>query len=85
MAIPAWRILFTNHIDSRTVGFEWSLEDIGIGIATAVSASVGAFVAGKFGFNILFGAFSFFGLISVFTLLMLSKEKKGIMRKLVAK
>lgn len=83
MAIPAWRILFTNHIDTRVVGFEWSLEDIGVGIATAVSASVGAYVAGKFGFNILFGAISFFGLVSVFTLLMLSKEKKGIIRNLL--
>ncbi len=83
MAVPAWRILFTNHIDSRTVGFEWSLEDIGIGIATAISASAGAFVAGKFGFNVLFIVISFFGLVSVFTLLVLSKEKKGIIRKLL--
>lgn len=83
MAIPAWRILFTNHIDTRVVGFEWSLEDIGVGVATAVSASVGAYVAGKFGFNVLFGVISFFGLVSVFTLLMLSKEKKGIIRKLL--
>ena len=83
MAIPAWRILFTNHIDTRVIGFEWSLEDIGVGIATAVSASVGAYVAGKFGFNVLFCAISFFGLISVFTLLVLSKEKKGIIRKLL--
>lgn len=54
MAVPAWRILFTNHLDRNIIGFEWSIEDVGVGIATAISASVGAFVADKYGFNILF-------------------------------
>jgi sugar phosphate permease len=83
MAIPAWRILFTNHIDRRVVGFEWSLEDIGVGIATAASAAIGAFVASRFGFNILFVATSVISLVSVIILLILSVQNGDIVRKLI--
>lgn len=83
MAVPAWRIIFTNHIDRKVVGFEWSLEDVGVGIATASSAAIGAFVADRFGFNILFGAISFFGIISTLILLTLGREKKNILKKLM--
>lgn len=83
MAVPAWRILFTNHIDRRIVGFEWSLEDVGVGIATAASAAIGAYVADRFGFNMLFIAISFFGIVSVVILLVLSRERKDIINRLL--
>ncbi|PIT87447.1 MAG: hypothetical protein COU31_02640 [Candidatus Magasanikbacteria bacterium CG10_big_fil_rev_8_21_14_0_10_40_10] len=83
MAVPAWRILFTNHIDKKIIGFEWSLEDVGVGIATAFSAAIGAFIVSKFGFNFLFYIISFFGIISVLILIILGKEKKGVIRNLL--
>ncbi|HPM46110.1 MAG TPA: MFS transporter [bacterium] len=83
MAVPAWRILFTNHVDKKYIGFEWSLEDVGIGIATASSATIGAFIASKFGFNVLFGIISFFGLISVLILIILSKKKRMAFKNLI--
>ncbi|HUV47273.1 MAG TPA: MFS transporter [Candidatus Bathyarchaeia archaeon] len=83
IAVPAWRILFTNHIDRKIVGFEWSLEDVGVGIATALSAAIGALVADKFGFNILFVAVSFFGIIGALILLTLNKSKKSILGELI--
>ena len=46
MAVPAWRILFTNHLDKGKTGFEWSLEDVAFGMSTAISAYVGSVVAG---------------------------------------
>jgi len=82
MAVPAWRILFTNHIDSRIVGFEWSLEDVGVGIATAASASIGAFIADKYGFNTLFVVITCFGLIGTFILMPLSQKKRSIIKEL---
>ena len=82
LAVPAWRILFTNHIDSRIVGFEWSLEDVGVGVATATSAVIGAYIADKFGFNFLFVAIFIFGLIATAILLALSQSKKSVIREL---
>lgn len=78
MAVPAWRIIFTNHIDKRIIGFEWSLEDVGVGIATASSAAIGAIIADKFGFNVLFGLISIFGIISVVILAAVRKNKKAL-------
>jgi predicted MFS family arabinose efflux permease len=82
MAVPAWRILFTNHIDSRIVGFEWSLEDVGVGLATATSAALGAYIANRFGFNTLFVMVFSFGLIGVSILLTLSQTKRTIIKQL---
>lgn len=62
MAVPAWRILFTNYIDKPLIGFEWSLEDVGIGIATATSAIIGAYIADLWGFKVLFTLISLFGM-----------------------
>jgi len=53
MAVPAWRILFTDHIDTGRTGYEWSLEDIAIGVSTAISAYLGSVLADKFGFHIV--------------------------------
>jgi MFS family permease len=82
MAVPAWRILFTNHIDSRIVGYEWSLEDVGVGVATASSATLGAFIADKFGFNLLFIIIFFFGLIGTAVLLSLGQSKQSVIKRL---
>lgn len=71
MAVPAWRILFTSHIDKAIVGFEWSLEDVGIGVATAASAVIGALIADIWGFRALFLIVFAFGTISGFILLTL--------------
>ncbi len=83
MAVPAWRIIFTNHVDRRFIGFEWSLEDVGVGIATAASAAIGAFVADKLGFNVLFGAMSFFGIIGACILLVLRKRERPTLKVLL--
>lgn len=82
MAVPAWRILFTNNVDSRIVGFEWSLEDVGVGVATALSATLGAFIANRFGFNTLFVVISIFGLTGTLILLSLAQNKRSIIKRL---
>lgn len=82
MAVPAWRILFTNHLDSRIIGFEWSLEDVGVGVATATSAVIGAYIADKFGFNFLFTAIFIIGLIATGILLTLSQSKRSVIKEL---
>jgi len=61
MAIPGWRILFTNYIDKGRTGYEWSIEDVGVGIAIAVSSYMGAFLADTFGFDALLVLITFIG------------------------
>lgn len=80
MMVPAWRIIFTNHVDRKIVGFEWSLEDVGVGIATALSAGIGAFIADRFGFDILFWVIAFLGMVSVLVLIIMGKEKKKTLK-----
>jgi len=82
MCIPAWRILFTNHIDKKFVGFEWSLEDVSVGIATTFSAMAGAFIASKFGFNFLFIVTAMFGFIATAMLYVLYRKKTDILEEM---
>lgn len=74
MAVPAWRIIFTNHLDRGKTGFEWSVEDVGVGTAIAFSAYAGAFIADRFGFDTLFYVVGILGLIGTFVLIPLSKN-----------
>ncbi len=93
MIVPAWRIVFTNHIDRDKTGYYWSVEDIGVGIAIAASAYVGALAAEKFGFNAVLYAVASLAVVSAFVLTLLrkytytfkelkrlSKERKELLR-----
>ncbi len=82
MAVPAWRIMFTNHVDRAIVGFEWSLEDVGVGIATAASATIGTLIVSTFGFNTLFIIIFCFGTISALILLTLDRDRKKFLIQL---
>ncbi len=74
MAVPAWRILFVDHIDKGRVGFEWSLNDVDAGIAIAISASVGSFIAEAVGFQFLFILVSILGFIATMMLIPLHHD-----------
>ena len=78
MAVPAWRILFTDHIDKGRTGFEWSLEDVAIGISVGASAFLGSILAEKFGFQTLLVLVSFFGYAATLVLIPLHKDAKTL-------
>jgi len=65
MAVPGWRILFTNHLDKGRTGYEWSIEDVGVGFAIAISSYLGAFLTDIFGFKILFILIAVIGVTGV--------------------
>lgn len=65
MAVPGWRIIFTNHIDRGHMGYEWSMEDVGVGVAIALSSYIGADLAEKFGFNTVMILIAIIGSIGV--------------------
>ncbi|MBI4919730.1 MFS transporter [Candidatus Azambacteria bacterium] len=66
LANPGWYAIFTRHIDKNKEGTEWTLENVGVGLAAATTASIGGLVAQRFGFHNLFaivGVLSLLGLI----------------------
>ncbi len=71
LVIPAWRVIFTKNMDKDRVGYEWSLDDVGVGIATAISATIGSFIASRLGFEYLFVFIFLVGFTSVLVLLIL--------------
>lgn len=71
MAYPAWFSLFTNYIDKKHKGFEYTLWSTGIGVGGALSAYLGANIANLLGFRVLFfvvGLIAFFGFLLLITL-----------------
>lgn len=78
MAIPAWRILFTDHIDRGKTGFEWSLEDVAIGVSTAGSAYLGAVLADKFGFGVVLVLLAMLGYLATILLIPIGKDAKTL-------
>ncbi|MEK7151550.1 MAG: MFS transporter [Patescibacteria group bacterium] len=79
MAVPAWRILFTDHIDRGRTGYEWSLEDIAIGLSVGASAYLGSILADRFGFEIIFILLAILGyLATAIFLIPLKNEAKTI-------
>ena len=66
LANPGWYAIFTRHIDKGKEGTEWTLENIGVGLAAATTAAVGGLLAQHFGFHNLFlivGILSLLGLV----------------------
>ena len=78
MATPGWRILFTDHLDRGNTGYEWSLEDIAIGVSTAASAYLGAVLADRFGFPVVMIALSILGYLATILLMPIQKDAKTL-------
>ncbi|MFH0752045.1 MAG: MFS transporter [archaeon] len=54
LAFPAWLGIWSFNLDKGHESFEWSLYSTLVGVGTAVSAAVGATIAGLFGFKYTF-------------------------------
>lgn len=79
MAVPAWRILFTDHIDTGRTGYEWSLEDVALGTAVGISAFLGSVIADKFGFELVFIMLTILGYLATAVFLIpLKKDAKTL-------
>lgn len=74
MLVPAWRILFTDHLDKGRVGFEWSLNDVFVGMSIAVSGYFGAIIAQNLGFNFLFVFIAICGYVSTLLIMPLYRD-----------
>lgn len=78
MAVPSWRILFTDHLDRGSTGYEWSLEDIAIGVSVGISAFFGSLLADKFGFTIVFIFVAMLGYLGTMVLIPISRDAKNL-------
>lgn len=78
MAVPGWRILFTDHIDKDKTGYEWSMDDVGVGIAVGASGFLGSLLADKFGFIPLLLVLSGLGYAAAVLLIPLSADFKTL-------
>lgn len=74
-AVPAWYSIFTRHVDTWRISFEWSLDSVfAVGVATAVAAALGGYLADHFGFRILFVLSSVVSVAASFLLLALKSQ-----------
>ncbi|MDP2696108.1 MAG: MFS transporter [bacterium] len=78
-AVPAWYGIFTRHLDSGHISFEWSLQSVfSVGIATSAATAIGGYVADIWGFEILFIAASILIFVSALLLLLVRKDMKPL-------
>ena len=60
---PAWLGLWSKSLDSDHQSFEWSLYSTATGLATALTAAIGAIIAQYLGFTITFLIVTFLALV----------------------
>jgi DHA1 family quinolone resistance protein-like MFS transporter len=77
-AYPSWSSLFTSNLERGKRGFQYSIYSSSVGIGTAITAGVGAWLAEKTSFQIVFGLT---GLLAIIGLLILFRLEKKILKK----
>jgi len=77
-AYPSWSSLFTSNLEKGKRGFQYSIYSSSVGIGTAITAGVGALLAEKTSFQLVFGLT---GLLAIIGLLILFKLDRKILRK----
>lgn len=77
-AVPSWYGIFTRHVDTWRVSFEWSMQStFAVGAATAGASALGGYLVDIYGFNVLFIIATALSLIATFLLLAIKKEMKS--------
>lgn len=71
--VVPWLSIFTRHLDSFKIGFEWSLHSSGLGFGMVISAALGGYLAKNLGYNMVFIISAVFYLIAGLALTLLYK------------
>lgn len=77
-AYPSWSSLFTSNLEKGKRGFQYSIYSSSVGLGTAITAGVGAWLAERIGFEIVF---AITGLLAIIGLIILFGLEKKILRK----
>lgn len=78
ISLSGWSAIFTRHIDKGKEATEWGLDATSVGVGMGISGALGGWAATQFGFQIVFASVSSLGLVSVFLLLCLKNDIKGV-------
>jgi MFS family permease len=73
-AYPAWYSLFNSHSDKGKKGFQWAVYNSTICLGTALTAFIGAWIAQKTNFDIVFLLTGIMAAIGFLILLLLDKS-----------
>ena len=76
VTLPAWMAIFTRHIDRKHEGVEWGVYQTLVDLGGAGAASLGGFLAYRFGFAPLFVLVSIASFIGTFFLIGVYKSMK---------
>lgn len=76
IAFPAWYAIFTRHIDRDQEGMEWGVYNTLTDLGGALAASIGGFIASKFGFFPLFVVISIVMLAGVLLFTLVYKDMR---------
>jgi len=77
-AYPSWSSLFTSNLERGKRGFQYSIYSSAVGIGTAITAGIGAWLAEKVSFQIVF---AITGLLAVIGLFILFRLDRKILRR----
>jgi MFS family permease len=77
IASPAKNCLFSSHLDKDKEVAEWSIYDGFVFMGMAMSATVGGFIANKYGFTFLFYLVAVTNLLSIIPYLLYAKNDKS--------
>lgn len=76
IASPAKNCLFSSHLDKDKEVTEWSMYDGFVFMGMAMSATIGGFVANKYGFSFLFYLVAATNLLSIIPYILYAEKKK---------
>lgn len=76
IASPAKNSLFSTHLDKNKEATEWSVYDGFIFMGMAMSATIGGFVANRYGFTFLFYLVATTNLLSIIPYILYAKKRK---------
>ena len=78
IASPAKNSLFSCHLDKNKEVTEWSIYDGFVFMGMAMSATIGGFVASRYGFTFLFYLVAITNLLSIIPYILYAEKKKAI-------
>lgn len=77
IASPAKNCLFSSHLDKDKEVTEWSLYDGFVFMGMAMAATIGGFVANRYGFAFLFYLVAITNLLSIIPYILYAEKKKA--------
>lgn len=75
LSFPSWRVLFSRYLNKDHAGYEYSVYDTVVSLGIAATASIGAYVAQIYSFQILFAVGSIFSFVGTAFLITIFKDE----------